>query len=104
MDGSIPDLGLKHRLVEREADLERQIAAERARTTPDETLIRRLTRERLLARDRIAALSGSALPRWARTDRCAGEGPSCRVAGRLGPDAALSPRTPRSLHRRSGRS
>ena len=68
MDGSIPDLGLKHRLMEREADLERQIAAERARATPDETLIRRLMRERLLARDRIAALSGSAMPRWARTD------------------------------------
>jgi hypothetical protein len=31
-------------------------------------LIRRLTRERLLARDRMAALTGCAMPRWARPD------------------------------------
>jgi hypothetical protein len=61
------------RLVEREADLARQIAAERERPAPDEMLIRRLTRERLLARDRIAALTGSAMPRWARPDLPAGE-------------------------------
>jgi hypothetical protein len=54
------------RLHERHADLERQIAAERARPAPDEALIRRLTRERLLARDRMAALTGCAMPRWAR--------------------------------------
>jgi hypothetical protein len=61
------------RLAERQADLERQIAAERARPAPDEMLIRRLTRERLLARDRIAALSGCAMPRWARPDLPAAE-------------------------------
>jgi hypothetical protein len=54
------------RLAERHADLERLIAEERARPVPDELLIRRLSRERLLARDRMAALSGCAMPRWAR--------------------------------------
>jgi hypothetical protein len=66
MDGSIPDLGLKCRLAERQAELDRQIAAERAKDAPDEMLIRRLLRERLLARDRLAALSGCAMPAWAR--------------------------------------
>jgi hypothetical protein len=61
------------RLAERLADLGRQIAAERARAVPDEMLIRRLTRERLLARDRLAALSGCAMPRWARPDLPAAE-------------------------------
>jgi hypothetical protein len=64
---------LMGRLDERQADLERQITAERARTTPDEMLIRRLTRERLLARDRMAALSGYGMPRWARPDLPAAE-------------------------------
>jgi hypothetical protein len=73
MNGIGPDRGLKDRLIEREADLERQIAAERARATPDDVLIRRLMREKLLARDRIAALSGCAMPRWARTDLPAAE-------------------------------
>ncbi len=71
MDGSLPTGSLMGRLQERRADLERQIAAERARQAPDEMLIRRLTRERLLARDRIAALSGCAMPRWARQDLAA---------------------------------
>lgn len=67
MDGSLASGGyLMGRLAERHADLERQIAAERARPAPDEALIRRLCRERLLARDRMAALAGCAMPRWAR--------------------------------------
>jgi hypothetical protein len=74
MDGSIaagnPLMG---RLAERQAELERQIAAERARPAPDEGLIRRLNRERLLARDRIAALMGRAMPRWARPELPAAE-------------------------------
>jgi hypothetical protein len=74
MDGSIaPGFSLMGRLAERQAELERQIAAERARPTPDEGLIRKLTRERLLARDRIAALSGCAMPRWARPELPAAE-------------------------------
>lgn len=72
MDGSIP-VGLMDRLAERQAELGRQIAAERARSMPDEMLIRRLTRERLLARDRIAALTGCGMPRWARPDLPAAE-------------------------------
>ena len=64
---------LMGRLDERQADLERQITAERARATPDEMLIRRLTRERLLARDRMAALTGCGMPRWARPDLPAAE-------------------------------
>jgi len=72
MDGSVP-VGLIDRLTERQADLERQIAEERTRANPDETLIRRLTRERLLARDRLAALGGCAMPRWARLDQSAAD-------------------------------
>jgi hypothetical protein len=73
MDGSLPGgplmgASLMQRLAERHADLDRQIADERARQAPDEMLIRRLSRERLLARDRMAALSGCAMPRWARPD------------------------------------
>jgi len=67
MDGGITSGGrLMDRLTERRADLERHIALERARPTPDEALIRRMSRERLLAKDRLAALSGHAMPRWAR--------------------------------------
>jgi hypothetical protein len=66
MDGTVQSGSLMGRLSERQADLERQIAEERARATPDEALIRRLARERLLARDRMAALAGCAMPRWAR--------------------------------------
>lgn len=73
MDASVPGNWLKGHLAERQADLERRIAAERARPLPDEALIRRLTRERLLARDRIAALAGSAMPLWARMDLPAAE-------------------------------
>lgn len=57
---------LKGRLVERLGDLDRQITAELACATPDQVLIRRLRREKLLARDRVAALGGCAMPRWAR--------------------------------------
>jgi hypothetical protein len=66
-------LSLMGRLDERQADLERQITTERARAKPDEMLIRRLTRERLLARDRMAALTGCCMPRWARPDLPAAE-------------------------------
>lgn len=67
MDGGFASGGsLMGRLTERLLDLERQIAEERARPVPDEALIRRLSREKLLARDRVAALSGCAMPRWAR--------------------------------------
>jgi hypothetical protein len=74
MDGGFaPGISLMGRLAERQAELERQIAAERARPAPDQGLIRKLSRERLLARDRIAALSGCAMPRWARAEAPAGE-------------------------------
>jgi len=72
MDGYVP-VGLLDRLTERQADLERQIAEERARATPDEMLIRRLARERVLAQDRIAALAGCGMPRWARKDLSAAD-------------------------------
>ncbi len=60
---------LKLHLVERLSDLERLIAVERARSAPDEALIRRLSREKLLAKDRMAALGGCGMPRWARDDQ-----------------------------------
>jgi hypothetical protein len=66
MDGLVQGGGLMGRLSERQADLDRLIAEERARPAPDEGLIRRLTRERLLARDRMAALGGCGMPAWAR--------------------------------------
>lgn len=69
MDGSgfgASDGSLKRRLAERLRELDRQIAAERLRATPDEALIRRLGREKVLAKDRVAALGGCAMPRWAR--------------------------------------
>jgi hypothetical protein len=69
MDGSIASgRSLMRGLTERDADLQRLIAAERERARPDEMLIRRLTRERLLAKDRLAALAGCGMPRWARED------------------------------------
>ncbi len=73
IDASAPGNWLKGQLAERQADLERRIAAERLRPAPDEALIRRLTRERLLARDRIAALAGCAMPLWARPELPAAE-------------------------------
>jgi hypothetical protein len=67
MDGSLASsVPLMGRLVDRLADLDRLIADERSRAVPDEALIRRLNRERLLARDRMAALGGCGMPRWAR--------------------------------------
>ncbi|MBU8537763.1 YdcH family protein [Falsiroseomonas tokyonensis] len=70
MDGGYGASGglLRLRLVERLTDLDRLIAAERARSTPDEALIRRLSREKSLAKDRVAALGGCGMPRWARED------------------------------------
>jgi len=77
MDGGIASGGyLMGRLAERHADLERQIAVERARPAPDEPLIRRMTRERLLAKDRMAALAGCAMPRWAQRDAGAQRDPA----------------------------
>ncbi|WP_270935680.1 DUF465 domain-containing protein [Falsiroseomonas oryzae] len=73
MDATAPGSLLMGRLAERQADLERLIAAERASTAPDEMLIRRLTRERILARDRIAALSGTGMPAWAKPELPAAE-------------------------------
>ncbi|MGX9962627.1 YdcH family protein [Roseomonas sp. F4] len=74
MDSGVSASGgvLRVRLVERLTDLERLIAAERARSAPDEALIRRLSREKLLAKDRMAALGGCGMPRWAREDGAAG--------------------------------
>jgi hypothetical protein len=66
--GLVTGTALKDRLAALRDELDRRIAAERARPTPDEPLIRRLLRERLLARDRLAALAGCAMPRWARPD------------------------------------
>ncbi len=74
MDGSFAAGGhLRGRLAELTAELDRRIADEQARAHPDAALIRRLTRERLLARDRLAALSGCAMPPWARADLPAAE-------------------------------
>jgi hypothetical protein len=66
MDGSLAGSGLTGGLKDRQADLDRLIAAEQARAVPDEILVRRLMRERMLARERLAALAGSAMPAWAR--------------------------------------
>jgi hypothetical protein len=66
MDGSLPGSRLIGRLTEQQADLDRMIAAEQARPAPDELVVRRLMRERMLARDRLAALTGSGTPAWAR--------------------------------------
>lgn len=66
MDGSLPGSRLIGRLTEQQADLDRKIAMEQARVTPDELVVRRLMRERMLARDRLAAMAGSAMPAWAR--------------------------------------
>ncbi|MDO9500397.1 YdcH family protein [Falsiroseomonas sp.] len=70
MEGGTSGSGgaLKLRLVERLSDLDRLIAAELARSAPDAALIRRLSREKLLAKDRMAALGGCGMPRWARED------------------------------------
>ena len=73
IDASAPGNVLKGHLAERQADLERRIAAERARPAPDQALLRRLARERLLARDRIAALGGCGMPLWARPELPAAE-------------------------------
>ena len=58
--------GLHSRLASRVAELEAWIAAEQARPSPDEGMLRRLRRERRLARDRMAAAAGSGMPPWAR--------------------------------------
>jgi hypothetical protein len=66
MDRSRPGSRLIGRLTEQEADLARMIAAEQSRPSPDEMLVRRLMRERMLARGRLSSLTGSATPAWAR--------------------------------------
>lgn len=59
---------LRGRLTDLHVSIERRIALERARTVPDEPLLRRLQRERILARDRLAALSSPVMPPWARAE------------------------------------
>jgi hypothetical protein len=66
MDRSLPGSRLIGRLTEQEADIGRMIAAEQSRPCPDEILVRRLMRERMLARGRLSSLTGSATPAWAR--------------------------------------
>lgn len=58
--------GLHGRLALRVAELEARIAAEQVRPVPNQGMLRRLQRERLLARDRMAAASGIGMPPWAR--------------------------------------
>ncbi len=58
--------GLQARLATRLEELEARIAAEQARPDPDPALLRRLRRERVLQRDRVAAAAGSGMPAWAR--------------------------------------
>jgi hypothetical protein len=67
MDGSLPGSHLIGRLTEQQADLDRMIAAEQARPAPDDVVVRRLMRERMLARDRLTTLTGSGTPAWARS-------------------------------------
>jgi hypothetical protein len=66
VDGSLPASSLKGRLADHKAERDMQIAGEPARPSPDDVLVRRLMRERMLARDRLAALAGAGMPRWAR--------------------------------------
>ena len=67
MEGSLIAGGmLTTRLVERIADLEGRVAAERGRSAPDLATIRRMSREIVLTRDRMAALRGCAMPAWTR--------------------------------------
>jgi hypothetical protein len=54
-------------LSRRQAELQAAIQAERARPVPNQALIRRMERETLLARDRIAAIQRNDLPAWANT-------------------------------------
>ena len=55
---------LIERLVARHAELERALEAELARPRPDDIAVRQIKREKLLVRDRIAALERSTLPPW----------------------------------------
>jgi len=55
---------LIERLAARHAELERALAEELARPRPDDIAVRQIKREKLLVRDRIAALEHSALPPW----------------------------------------
>jgi len=48
---------------EHQADIERQVATEGTRRPQDDTLVRRLTRERRLARDRAPGAPSQARPR-----------------------------------------
>jgi hypothetical protein len=57
---------LRSSLALRLTELDGRIAAEQARPLPNQALLRRLRRERLLARDRMAAAAGWAMPRWAQ--------------------------------------
>ncbi len=56
---------LLERLSDRHAELEAALAAEMGRPLPDETALRRIKREKLVLRDRIAAIErGAAPPSW----------------------------------------
>jgi len=56
------------RSSDRQADIERQVAPEGTHRPQDEAIVRRLTRERRLARETVAPTPGQARPR--------GEGPA----------------------------
>ncbi|GGG29711.1 hypothetical protein GCM10010964_17020 [Caldovatus sediminis] len=53
---------LLDRLTERHAELERALAEEMERPRPDEATVRRIKREKLAVRDRIAAIERGAVP------------------------------------------
>jgi len=53
---------LLERLSDRHAELERALAEEMERPMPDDTALRRIKREKLSVRDRIAAIERGAVP------------------------------------------
>jgi len=59
---------LKGQRDERQSDGAPGMGPERGHTVPEEALIRRLTRERLLARDRLDIPSGGAMSLWGFED------------------------------------
>lgn len=69
MDGSgAPSEALNGERDERQSSAVPRIDPERGHTAPEEALIRRLTRERLLARDRLDMPSGAAMSLWGFDD------------------------------------
>lgn len=67
------------RLAARHAELERAIAEELARPAPDEATLRRLKREKLQARDRIAAIERGAMEPWAQPEGAPAPRPAARI-------------------------